>query len=159
MALRMMGLIAALATGQAVLADTATAADLWRGIVVVTARSGTIDCLNEYMIGESFEILYRPNFGAAIDETIQVLGSNGSFLLTSTDAADRTLRTGSLSLSGATFAKGFSFNNPNNPLAITPTTIVPATINVGMTGILRNAGLAGCNVTFRAALLPVTDAL
>lgn len=161
MKVRMMALTAAVVLGQAAMADTAMAATLWRGIVVITSLGAvtTIPCAQEYSVGESFEILYRPNLGAAADETAQVIGPNGSLLIASTDAGNRTLRTGSLSVVGAVYASGFSFNNPNNPITITPAAIAAGTIGIGMTGTLRNAGFAGCNLTFRASLLPVADGL
>jgi hypothetical protein len=157
----MTALMAAVMMGQAAIADGAAAATLWRGIVVITSLGPvtTIPCSQEYSVGESFEILYRPNLGAAVDETAQVIGPNGSLLITSTDAGNRTLRAGNLNVQGAVYASGFSFNNPNNPIAITPAVITAGTIGIGMTGTLRNAGFAGCNLTFRASLLPVADGL
>jgi hypothetical protein len=157
MKLRAMTLLAAVMIGPVGLAEAADAATLWRGVTVITNRTATAECMANYSIGESFDILYRPNLGAAVPETLQVLGRDGSFLVTSTDIADLTLRTGSMNVTGAVLAKGFSFNNVTNPVTITPAAITPATLGITMVGMLRNAGIAGCNVSFRASLLPVFD--
>jgi hypothetical protein len=157
MKLRAMAMMAAVVMGQPLLTETASAATLWRGIVVVTSLGAAPSpaCAAEYSVGESFEILYRPNLGAPVDEAAQVIGPSGSFLITSTDAANRTLRAGSVSVVGASYAQGFAFVNPNNPVTITPAVITAATVGIRMTGTVRNAGLPNCNVTFRASLLPI----
>jgi hypothetical protein len=137
--------------------EAASAATLWRGVVVVTSRTATTLCMNEYDVGETFEILYRPNLGAAFDETIEVMGPNGAMLVTSTDPTDRTLRTGSVSIIGAAYAIGYSFANASNPINMSPASITASTVTIGMNGTLKNAGLPGCNVGFKASLLPVFD--
>jgi hypothetical protein len=156
MNLRIAALGTALALTQLATSNAASSATLWRGVVVVTARAGSADCLAEYGIGESFDVMYRPNLGAPVDETLEVLGRDGALRGTSIDA-NRTLRAGDLNVTGATRTEGFNFNNVNNPIAITPAAIVATTLTIGMTGTLRNAGIPGCNVTFRASLLPVFD--
>lgn len=138
--------------------ETANAATLWRGIVVVSARNGTAQCLDEYDVGESFDVQYRPNLGAAVAETLEVMGANGAMLVSSTDPANLTLRTGSVNITGASYARGFEFNTASNPLTIAPATLTSSTGTISISGILKNAAVAGCSVTFKASLLPVFDA-
>ncbi|MCO5163573.1 MAG: hypothetical protein M9939_20790 [Mesorhizobium sp.] len=134
----------------------ASAATLWRGTVVVLSRTPTASCAAEYSVGESFMILYRPNLGQAVNEVAHVMGFNGGLVLTSSDA-DRTLRTGSIVVAGATYARFFQTTNANNPINISPATIVASTPTISMQGVLKNAGILGCNIGFRASLVPVFD--
>jgi hypothetical protein len=137
-------------------ATDALAATLWRGTVVVTARTATAACTAEYSVGEPFMILYRPNLGQAVNEIAHVMGFNGGLVLTSSDA-DRTLRTGSIVVAGANYARFFQTTNANNPISIAPATITASTVVITMVGTLQNAGIMGCSVSFRATLLPVFD--
>ncbi|MCB1378198.1 MAG: hypothetical protein KDK89_07520 [Alphaproteobacteria bacterium] len=139
-------------------AGMAQAASLWRGVAVVTNRTATSACMAEYDIGESYIVEYRPNLGSSVSETMVVLGEHGAYLISSLPAdADKTLRSGGVSISGAAYARAFQTNVASQPLNITPATITSSTINIGIGGTLKNAGIAGCNVTFKASLLPIFD--
>ena len=139
-------------------AAAAEAATLWRGIAVITARTQTAACIAEYDVGESNIVEYRPNLGASVSETLMAMGEHGAFLISSlgTDA-DKTLRNGGVSIAGAAYAEGFQTVVASQPLTIAPASITAATVVISISGTLKNLGITGCNVTFKASLLPIFD--
>lgn len=68
-------------------AGQASAAKLFKGITVVTARTNIAPCVAEYDVFESFIIEYHANTGAeTTPERISIMSTNGSLLFTSIDA-------------------------------------------------------------------------
>ena len=136
----------------------AEASTLWRGIAVVTARTATAACIAEYDVGESFIVEYRPNLGANVSETLVAMGEHGAFLISSLNTdADKTLRSGGVSIAGAAYAVGYQAVVPSQSLAIAPASITAATPTISISGTVKNLGITGCNVTARASLLPIFD--
>jgi hypothetical protein len=151
---------AAALTGLVLAPASAEAANtLWKGIAVITSRTASVPaCVAEYDVGDDAVIWYRPNLGAAVDENILGIRKNGAFVVSSLSSdADKTLRTGGVSIIGANYATPFEVTTASQPISITPNPVTGTTVTITMSGTMKNFAIAGCNVGFRATLLPIFD--
>jgi len=132
-------------------AGQAHAVRLFKGVAVITARSNTPACVLQYDISESFVILYDANLGAEpYPERLSIVSSNGSLLLTSTDATKTLRGGGTVSIVGNILAKPIAVPTTNAVFGISA--VAQTTSVVTMSGTVHNAGIPGCSVTMRGAL-------
>lgn len=145
-ALASMVMAAALGT-----AGEAYAAKLFKGIAVITARSNTPACVAEYDISESFVVEYLANLpGETTPERLSIMSTNGSLLLTNTDANPSLRGAGTVSVSGNIFARPVTIPSITTNYSITA--VAASTLTVNLTGVANNLGFPGCSVTVRGAL-------
>ena len=131
--------------------DGAYAANLFKGIVTITARTNTPACVQEFDVNESFIAEYRANVGAeAGNERLAIISTNGSLLLTNTDAAPSLRGVGTVSITGNAYALPVAV--PSTGSNFTISAVVAATTVVTITGAANNVGIAGCTVAIRGAL-------
>lgn len=129
----------------------AYAGKVFKGVAVITARSATGPCVAEYDISESFIVEYLANVGAeAGTERLALISTNGSLLLSNSDATPTLRGAGTASVSGNVFAQPVSIPSITTNFTISP--VVAATTSVTLSGTANNLGIPGCNVTIRAAL-------
>jgi len=136
--------------GLAIFSSEAGATKLFKGIAVITARSNTPACVQEYDIFESYVTEYRANVGSETTPERLVAVDNGALMLTSNDATPTLRGAGTASISGNAYAQPISFPSVNVNLTISPVTAT--TTSVTIAGTVNDLGIAGCNVTFRASL-------
>ncbi|SMH37721.1 hypothetical protein [Mesorhizobium australicum] len=132
-------------------AGEAYAAKLFKGIVVITARTNTGLCMAEYDISESFVVEYLANVGAeTTPERLSIMSTNGSLLLSNADATPTLRGAGRVSVAGNIFARPVAIPSINTQFSISA--VVANTVTVTMSGTANSLGIPGCNVTIRGAL-------
>lgn len=145
-ALASIALVTALgATGQA------HATRLFKGVVVVTARTNTPACALQYDVSQSFVALYDANIGPETrPERLSIVTNNGSLLLTNADATPTLRDAGRVVITGNFLTIPINVTNSMTNFAISAVT--STTTVVSIQGAISNAGLPGCSVSIRGAL-------
>jgi hypothetical protein len=132
-------------------AGHAQATRLFKGVIVVTARTDTVACRLQYDVSQSFVAIYDANIGTeARPERLAVVTNNGSLLLTNSDTTPTLRGTGRVLITGNYLTLPINITNSMTNFAISAVT--PTTTVVSIQGAVSNAGIPGCSVSIRGAL-------
>jgi hypothetical protein len=130
----------------------AHATRIFKGTAVITSRTNTPACILQYDVSESFTILYDANLGAEPrPERIAIVGPHGSILLTSADATMTIRGPGRVAITGNYVTAPISIPSTTVNLAISAVTQTTSVVTIS--GTATNAGIPGCTITIRAALV------